>query len=227
MIPNSLNIRKAIELEVPVTEILRVDVAPQGDPIAMNAHEDGVEAFFSKNVEAKNLITAEDGIMYSTAKTIHKINDSLDAYVYDSYLLYPSEDDDGTICSDKKTEIDFLNKKILDLDEFCRNVMEAQAFSGFHEKNMFKYSFVGIGNFTMSDYVELHRLASHSNIHFIDFFVFHKKVLSSINFFLSGLCENDINSQKEYLTEKEFKARIEEARKQKSLMAEISGKSNK
>jgi hypothetical protein len=224
MIPNSLNIRKALELEVPISEVFRIDTSPQGNKIAMDAHEEGVENFLIKNTRAIDTITAEDGVMYSTTKTIHKINESLDAYVYDSYLIYPNEDDGGKLYTDKTTEIDFLNNKMLSVDEFCRNVMDAQAFSGFHKKNIFKYSFVGIGNFTMSEYAELHQMATQSNVHFIDFFVFHKNVLSSINFFLSGLCENDINSQKEYLTEKELSDRIEEAKKQRKLMSELSGK---
>jgi hypothetical protein len=222
MIPNSLNIRKALELEVPVTEIFRIDVSPQGNDIAMRAYEDGLEKFIKKNGDSEISPVASDGAMYSTAKTKHRVNDLLDAYVYDSYLIYPDKDNGNLLSTDKTTEIEFLSTKILDINEFCKNVMDAQAFSGLHEKNIFKYSFIGTGSFSMADYSELHVMASQSRMHFIDFFIFHKNILSSISFFISGLCENDINSQKEYLTEDELKERIKEARRQKKLVSEIT-----
>ena len=84
----------------------------------------------------------------------------------------------------------------------------------FHEKRYFKYRFVGMGDFNMYDYIEAHPLASHSNMHFLDFFLFHKKVLSSIGFFIAGLCENDINSQREYLTDKEYQEILTESKRQ-------------
>lgn len=223
MIPDSLNIRKALEMEIPISDIFRIDISSKGNQMVMRAHEDGMDVFMSKNSDVFSIENVGDGLMYSTTKTAHKVGENLDAYIYDSYLIYPNEDKLWKLCTDKTTEIEFLNTQILTLDEFCRNVMDAQAFSGLHEKNIFRYSFIGAGSFAMGDYVDMHRLASQSRVHFIDFFVFHKKVFSSISFFLSGLYENDINSQKEYLTKKELKLRLDEAKKQKKFMSEISG----
>lgn len=215
----SINIRKGLELEVPVVDIFKMDIEPIGDIRAMQAYEDGWNNFQKNNPD----LIISDGLMYSTKKIIHKINDSLNAYVFDSYLLCPDPEEETDIVTDKTTDIEFVNTKILTLNDFFTNLMDAQAFSGIHEKPMFKHRFIGTGEFNMQDYIESHPLASHSHMHFLDFFILHKKVFSPIGFFISGLCENDIKSQKEYLTDKEYKEVMSEAKKQWKTVRKIIG----
>jgi hypothetical protein len=56
-------------------------------------------------------------------------------------------------------------------------------------------------------------------MHTLDFFIFYKGVLSSIGFFLSGLYENDIKQQTEYLKEEEAILLIKECRKHRRFVA--------
>lgn len=223
MFLKSLNIRKGLELEVPVSDIFSIDIEPAGDRRAMEAYEEGWEVFSEKHKDIHDVIQKEDGIMYSTIKIMHKVGKSLNAYVFDSYLICRDPDENEKIIVDKTTEIEFVNTKILTIEEFFTNLMEAQAFCGLHKNPMFKYRFIGTGNFDMSDYIESHPLASHSNMHFLDFFVFHKKVFSTIGRFISGLCETDIKSQKEYLTDEEYKEVMSDAKKQYRAVKKIIG----
>jgi hypothetical protein len=97
--------------------------------------------------------------------------------------------------------------------------MEAQAFTGNYESPDIKYSFSGFGNFSMGDYAEMHNLIVYSRMHMLDFFIFYKGILSSVGFFLSGLFENDIKQQKEYLDLKEYNALIKECKKHRKVIA--------
>jgi hypothetical protein len=201
-----------------------MDVEAFGDKKAMEAHEIGLTKFLKKNDNINSILGKDDGIMYLTKKTKHKAGKFLDAYVFDSYLLYSDQDDNGKMFTDKTTEIEFVSTKILTITEFFGNLMEAQAFSGFHDKRYAKYRFIGMGDFNMYDYIEAHPLAAQSNMHLLDFFLFHKKVLSSIGFFIAGLCENDINSQREYLTEQEYKDIMSESKRQWNAVKKFNNK---
>lgn len=155
---------------------------------------------------------------YSDLKIPHKINETLTCYIFDSYFVYEDEFDDCKIEFEKNVELLFINNEKLDLETFCQNIMDAQAFSGNFEKPNFNYHFMGTGSFTFEEYMDFHNIIAHSSLNMINFYVFYKKVLSSIGYFVCGLYENDIRDQRKYLTDQEFKNMLAIAKRQKKTL---------
>lgn len=217
---NGLNIRKGLELEeVTVADIFLPNTKSQGNKIALEISEKGWDVFLKENKEATcdNIFDKDGGIMYLTEKIPYQVNSTLTAYVYECYVSYLEKN--SSVTSEKNIEIDFVNTERLNIRDFCRNIMEAQAFAGNYESPDIKYSFAGFGDFSMSEYAELHNLVVFSRLHMLDFFIFYKGILSSVGFFLSGLFENDIKQQKEYLTLKEYNALIKECKNHRRIIA--------
>jgi hypothetical protein len=226
---NGLNIRKGLELkeEVKVSDIFKESTEEEGNKKAVEIYNLGWDEFIKKypNENVESIFGKDDAILYISPKVSHQINDNLIAYIYDSYIVFI--DDDKKIKSDKHVEIEFVNTEMLDFQMFCRNVMDAQAFSGNYEMPDIKYSFIGTGNFSMSEYAEVHNLVIYSRMHMLDFFIFYKNVLSSIGYFLSGLFEDDIKQQKEYLEKRQYNSLLKECKKQRvnvvKRMEELGG----
>lgn len=216
---NPLNIRKGLELEVPVKEIFSNPTEPEGDINAMFIHNDGWENHSHKYQNLDELFKeGEEGITYYSEKEIFNISDSLVAYVYDCYLVYENEDIQGKIESQKNKEIEFVNTKILNYYDFCHNTMLAQEFTGKYERGDFKYPFIGVGDFEIKDCIESCNLLSHSNVHLLNFFIFYKKIFTSIGFLTSGLYKNDIKQQKEYFNKKEYNSLLKEANRRSKIV---------
>lgn len=219
---NGLNIRKGLELEeVKVADIFLPNIKPEGDKIALEISDKGWKQYLAehRDKDAGSILGKDGGILYMSDKMPYKINDSLTAYVYDCYAAYSDERNPNNVITEKTTEIDFVNTEKLNMRDFCRNVMEAQAFTGNYESPDIKYSFAGFGDFAMSEYADMHNLVVFSRLHMLDFFIFYKGVLSSIGFFLSGLFENDIKQQKEYLDLKQYNALVKECKKHRRVIA--------
>lgn len=215
MVLNGINIRSGLELEVPVTDIFNVNVAPDGNILAKQfCGAEGNER--RKMMDAvKDSVSKDQIITYTDLKIPQKINDKLTCFVFDSYFVFEDEFGSGKLVSEKNVELLFINNEMLDLDEFCANLMAAQSFTGNFEKPQFNHHFMGVGNFQFDDYVPMHNMVAHTNLNLINFFVFHRKVLSSIGYFVCGLYENDVKEQKKYLTEQEYKTLMSFAKRQK------------
>ena len=222
---DSLNIRKGLELEIDVSDIFKIDISSSGDFLAKEIYEIGVEKFFIHNPEVDKKFLETGGLIFSTKKERTRISDNLIAYVYNSYLLdlEQSEDDENVsnIISSHSFEIEFLNTKILSFDEFCENIMLAQKFSGKHDSSVFKFSFIGYGNFSLEEYIQIHKIVSFSNLHLVDFFIKNKNVVSSIAAFTMGLYRNDVMRQREYLSQDEFRALLDESERHFALMTSL------
>lgn len=218
---NALNIRKGLELEVPIKEIFSNPIEATGNVDAMHVHHDGWEKHKDKYPNLDELFKDDSCIHYTTKKVMHKISDTLTAYVFDLYHMHEDEELEGEIVTHKNTEIEFINTDRLSYFEFCQNVMLAQQFSGLYENIDFKYSFVGFGDFDIDECFESFNIISHSNVHLMNFFIFYKNVLTSLGSIITGLYKNDIKEQKEYLKEKEYKSLLREANKRTKMMEEF------
>ena len=217
---NGLNIRKGLEFEeVTVHDIFLPNLDPQGDKIVLEIYVKGWDGFILDNPSQnkEEIFGNEEGIAYITKKIPHKISDNLTAYVSDCYMAYIDEKTNDVIC-EKSIEIEFVNSEKLDIPNYCKNVMLAQNFCGKYEDQEIKFSFVGFGGFSMEDYAELHNMVIFSKMHMLDFFIFYKGILSSIGFFLTGLFEEDVKQQKEYLTLTEYNELIKECRKHRRMV---------
>jgi len=233
---DSLNIRKGLELEVEVSDIFSVETKAQGDIIAKEIYEKGWEIYSEEHPEDYDKIIDSGGLIYESEKTRVKISENLIAYVYDSYLvsadvLDDDEDEESTesdkyeIIADRCKEIEFVNTKILNFDEFCINVMDAQKFVGKYETSIFRSAFYGYGDFTLEEYYEVHKMVTISTIHTLSFFIKHKNIVAGIGAFVTGLYRNDILKQREYLNSKEFSAILDESERQFALISSLIEKS--
>jgi hypothetical protein len=212
---NALNIRSGLELEVPVCDIFNTNVAPEGNILAKQCYLEDNTAKKEFHDQINSILTKEQIITYADLKIPHKINDSLTCYVFDSYFVFKDELGTGKIETEKNIELLFVNSEMLDFESFCSNVMAAQSFTGNFEKPQFNHHFIGVGDFDFDDYIPIHNLVAHSSLNMINFYVFYKKVLSSIGYFVCGLYENDVKDQKKYLTDQEYKSLMSLAKRQK------------
>lgn len=220
---NALNIRKGLELNVPITDIFKNSLEPSGNIIAKEIFEKGwvhYKGFVNRGIKHINELfeKGDDFLIYNDKKTEHKVSESLTAYVYDYYMVSEDEYTVGKVNSDKYVEIEFVNNEFLDYFDFCRNIMDAQSFSGRFDSPNIKYSFVGLGDFCIHQYYESNSLIAHSVVHLYDFFIFYKNVLVSVGNLISGTYERDIIEQKKYLSEKEYKSLLREQKKSYKLM---------
>ena len=215
MVLSGINIRSGLELEVPVSDIFNVNVAPDGNILAKQfcLSEGDERKKLTKKISA--LLEKEQILTYTDLKIPEKINDSLTCYMFDSYFVFEDEYGTGRIVTEKNVELLFVNSEMLELEEFCANMMAAQAFTGNFDKPQFNHHFMGVGKLEFEDYIPMHNMVAHTNLNLINFYVFHKKVLSSIGYFVCGLYENDLKDQKKYLTEQEYKSLMSLAKRQK------------
>jgi len=230
---DSLNIRKGLELEVEVSDIFSIETKAQGDIVAKEIYEKGWEVYLEEHPGDYNKVIDSNGLIYESEKTKVKISENLIAYVYDSYLVSADvlNDEEGSeeseepveyeIVADRCKEIEFVNTKILNFDEFCVNVMDAQKFVGKYETSIFRSAFYGYGEFSMEDYYGVHKMVSISTIHTLKFFIKHKNILAGIGSFVTGLYRNDILKQREYLTPKEFVTILDESERQFALVSSL------
>jgi len=227
---DSLNIRKGLELEVEVSDIFSVETKSQGDIIAKEIYEKGWEIYSKERPEDYDKIIDSGGLIYESEKTRVKISENLIAYVCDSYLVSADvlddneefiESDKYEIIADRCKEIEFVNTKILNFDEFCVNVMDAQKFVGKYETSIFRSAFYGYGDFTLEEYYEVHKMVTISTIHTLSFFIKYKNIVAGIGSFVTGLYRNDVMKQREYLSSKEFSTILDESERQFAMISSL------
>lgn len=219
---DSLNIRKGLELGIEVADIFRISTETKGDIIAKEICEVGWQKYQLDNPESFDYISKCNGLIYTSKKEEIKISDNLIAYVFNSYLVdIDTSDDEPEVIADICNEIEFLNTEILNFDQFCENFMLAQSFTGKYEKSIFKFSFYGYGDFTLEEYLYTHRMIVVSNLHALNFFITHKKILSGIGSLVTGLYRSDILRQREYLTSAELMSLLDEADQQFAVISTI------
>lgn len=215
MVLTGINIRSGLELDIPVSDIFKVNIAPDGNIIAKNFHESPDKKNKALSQEIKKILNNDQFIAYNDIKISNKLNESLTCYVYDSYFIYQDEKKNNKIVSEKNVELLFVNSEKLNLEDFCKNFMLAQSYSGNFSKPEFNYPFIGVGDFDFDNYIDLHGLCVYSSLNLVNFFVYHKKILSSIGYFMCGLFENDIREQRKYITEQEYKQLLNLVKKHK------------
>ena len=227
---DSLNIRKGLELDVDVADIFAIKTSSAGEILAKEICDLGWEMYSTINPDSFQTIINSGGIIYNSEKKAVKISESLIAYVYDSYLVDTNFENGAggpDVFTNISKEIEFLNTEILDFDQFCVNIMEAQSFTGKYKPSIFKFSFYGYGEFSMNDFLEVHKMVYLSNMHTMNFYLKHKNVVSGISCFLNGFHRNDIIKQREYLTTKELSSLLDEADSQFEIFASILAQSTK
>lgn len=219
-----INIRSGIELNLPIKEIFTINTAPSGNERIKEIYEIGAKKAFVKYPDLKGIIDHENFIVFSDIKIPHKINESLTAYVYDFYIAYRDIGKKDKIYCEKNIEIEFVNHEKLTFEQYCINVMAAQAFSGGYSASVYMlYPFIGIGDFKMNDYANIHEMVINSNCSMIYFFIYHKKILLSIDNFISTMYRKDIESQKKYLTTREYNSLMKELKNYRSELAHQMG----
>lgn len=218
---SGINIRKAIELEVPIRDIFKIVKSEEGDIAAKEIYEDKI-SHSSEIANIDEVFGKGYTQFFSEAKQEIKINENLTAYIYNFYLAALTAKKNkkkSKIESDKCLEIFFLNTKILNYSEFIQNIMDAHSFLGKFPKGDFKRRFSGIGSFNMEDYVANHYMSNLSDVHFMDFFIKDSNLVSSISNILTARYEKDIIEQREYFNEDEYYRMLDTVKRHKQIIA--------
>ncbi len=192
---------------------------PKGDERIKELYQEGNKKTFAKYPDLESFIDENDFIQCGDKKTIHKLNSTLTAYVYDIYSTYRNFSRGQKIVTEKTLEIEFVNSEALDFDSYCENIMTAQAFSGNYSTPIFLYPFIGIGSFSLDEYAYIHQLVCNSNLNMSFFFLYYKKILSSIDSFLGVNYEDDVRAQRKYLNEKEYRSIMRTLKNQRQMIA--------
>ena len=220
MILTGINIRSGLELEIPVDEIFNVKIAPEGNIIA-KIYFESQKKDKKLQKEIRDHFEKDQFISYSDIKIAQKINESLVCYVFDSYFIYEDERKNNSIVAEKNTELLFVNTELLNFETFCANFMAAHSFSGNFARPEFNYPFIGVGNFDLEEYLPLHPMCCYSNLNLVNFFIYHRNILSSIGYFICGLFENDIKEQRKYINDQEYKQLLSMVKKHKKNLLNI------
>tara|TARA_R110002074_G_scaffold394695_1_gene582250 strand:- start:468 stop:1163 length:696 start_codon:yes stop_codon:yes gene_type:complete len=217
---SGLNIRKAIELDLPVEEIFQISKKPEGDIAAKEMYEDKIT--HSSEIENIEEIFGEGFTQfYCEPKKEIKINKNLKAYIYNFYLcgLLKKDLKNSKIQSEKSLEISFINTKTLSYSDFLKNIMDAHSYLGKFPKNNFKRRFSGIGSFNMEDYVSSHHMCNMSDVHFTDFFIKDSNLVSTISNIITARYENDIIQQREYFNEDEYYKMLDTVKRHQKIIS--------
>lgn len=215
-----INIRSGLEdLDLTVKEIFKVRTEPFGDQRIKELFIEGTTVTFKKYPDFEALIDKEDYMQFEEARIPHKLNNTLTAYVYDYYGTYRNLTKSRKITCEKGMKIEFVNDAKLTFDQFCQNLMLAQAFTGRYDKPEIPYSFIGLGNFSPHEYADIHQLAIFANIHMLFFFIYYQNILSSIEDLITAAYEDDIRTQKKYLTDKEYKSLMRALKAHKKIIS--------
>lgn len=220
MMLTGLKIRKALELELSPREIFNISLEPEGDDLAKEMYEEKIN--HSSEIANKEEVFGKDFLLiYYDIKRVIKINENLEAYIFDTYLSHLVEETyekESKIINEKTEEVIFLNTKTLNYNEFIKNVMDAHSFLGKFEKQFFKRRFSGVGSFDMEEYALNHSMLSMSDVHFLDFFIKDSNLVSTISMIITANYETDILEQKEYFKEEEYEKLLETVKKHKSFI---------
>ncbi len=211
-----INIRTGMEeLSIPVSDIFKVNLDPEGDGRIKELHTNGVLKTLNKFPGLKTELEEDKIGFYSDKKTPHVLNDTLTAYIFDAYMAH--KDEAGKIICRRYIDIQFINTQALDINMFCRNLMAAQSFAGNYEVPEFLYSFIGLGKFTFQEFAPMHPLVMNSHCNFMHFFVYYHKIISGIYHISSARYLVDLETQKMYLTDKKYKSLKRLYKKQRAM----------
>jgi hypothetical protein len=219
---SGFQVRKALEAEASLEEIFPVEKSSYGDVASKELYEDGI-THTSELENADDLFFKTMGVcFYSEPKKVYNITDNLKAFVYNSYISITREvykkDVENIIESNKSKEIIFLNTEILDYNNFCKNIMEAQMFLGKFEKTLMKRKFFGIGDFGIDFYALGHELINCSDLSMSDFYIRESNLVTTIDNMLNARYEKDVKEQKEYLDDVEYINLINTAKKHRHII---------
>ncbi len=216
-----INIRTGIDLHVPINDIFKTKTESFGDERIKELYNKGNHETFKKYPDLHELFESEtdDRIFFNDKKTECKIDSSLKAYIFDCYEASINPVTNRIGCK-KYTEIEFVNTEILDFDHFCINLMNAQAFSGNYETPDYLYPFIGFGSFSLEDYAHVHKMAINTNCNLVYFFLNYKNVVAGIYHFTSANYLQEIQAQRKYLSDKEYRSIMSTYRKHRKLYEE-------
>lgn len=218
---SGLQVRQGWEMDISVEDIFQIRTEEEGDNVTKEIFEDKIK--HSSEIENFDEIFGKNNILfYSTKKKKTQINDNLIAYTFDFYICSLDETKNryhSKITCDKTSEITFLNTKILDYDEFSKNIMDAHSFLGKYPKGNFRKNFTGIGGFTMEEYAMGHTFVSNSDLHLLNFFIKDSNIVSTISSIITASYESDIKEQRKYFDKKDYENMLQNVRKHRMYIS--------
>jgi hypothetical protein len=216
-----LQVRQGWDLDISVKDIFQIKTNEEGDEVSKEIFEEKIT--HSSEIENFDEIFGKENILfYSTKKREVKINENLIAYIFDFYICSLDDNIDryhSKISSDKTSEIIFLNTKVLDYNDFCKNIMDAHSFLGKYPKGNFRKNFTGIGDFTMEEYSLGHTFVINSGLHLLNFFIKDSNLVSTISSIITASYESDIKEQRKYFNEIDYEMMLQNVRKHRMYIS--------
>lgn len=199
-----INIRSGLELEVPLGDILSLNKESIGDIRAKFFFENEKNGN-KQDVDLLKCLKAEGLLQYKEFIVEKDLNSSLKVAIYNEYSITYNIFSKKRYHSNVSTELVFYNTEQLSFEDFCFNLMTAQAFSGNFPQLNFQHYFIGIGSFKMDAAASVFPLAVAGNLSLSFFFLFDKGILSTVENIITGTIDDDLEAQKDYLDPKEYK----------------------
>ncbi len=212
-----INIRKGLEIEVSVEDIFTPTLSNVGDIRAKQFFENPKLKSDKKFI---NEISEHSLLEYRDFVTKSSLGKYLNVCVYNKFDLTNSKFTKDRFHACCTTELIFYNTSTISFDDFCLNLMSAQAFTG-NFANPVYHEFTGIGNFEIESAASIYPLAIAGNLSLNYFFINYKGILTSISKIISAQFEDDILEQKSYLGDKNFKTLRKELKTQQEVIANI------
>ncbi len=215
---NGKNIRSGLELEVPVEQIFAINLASEGDIRVKNCENSSIKE------QEKDFINAlkRDGIQtYKEHINTNQLNETMLVSVFKIHTVTFSKYNKNQFDYYKDIQLVFTNNKIVSFEEFCFNIMTAQAFSGNFPQSPDFHLFNGMGDISIEEIAGVYPLIVSGNCTLDYFFIYYKNILSSVSKIFNGTMGDDVKSQKSYISDKEYKALLKEVNEQKKEVNRI------
>lgn len=212
-----INIRSGLELEVPVEDIFMPDLSSSGDVRVKNffGTSEGVLKIKKTDDEFFDFLKKEKIATYREYISTQQLDTNLKVSIFSEHQIIYNRLSKNNLEKHLSTSLVFYNTEIISLEDFCFNFMNAQAFTGNFKQTEIQNSFVGIGDFGISEIAPFFPLAMAGNLNLEYFFIYHKGILSSVENIIMGRIDQDLESQKSYVSKKEYNLILKELEEQK------------
>ncbi len=213
-----INIRKGLEIEIPIKDIFKPNIQNSGDKRAKSIYEN--HFFKNENDDIIKELIKNEFFEYYEFLSDAQIGKSLSVSIFNNFKITHTKFQKERIVSECNPNLTFYNTEKLSFADFCFNLMSAQAFSGNFKTNL-THQFTGIGDFEIEMAAQIFPLAIAGNLSLDYFFIYYKGILTTIPNLISAQFEKDLKQQKSYLENKEYRNLLNELKEHQELISEI------
>ena len=179
-----INIRRGMELEVPIEEIFSINMSSEGDVRVKHYYLNLIEKTeeFDDSIHQNFLteVKKQEVVEYKEVCNTIQLNENLKVVVYDHYSITYSRFLKNKYDCNLTQELIFVNSEKLSFADFCFNFMTAQSYTGKIPNTIVQHQFIGIGELTIEQSASIYPLAIAGNLSLECFFIDLDGILASI-----------------------------------------------